>query len=229
MIKFVLLDLDDTVLDFGYSEEIALRRLILENGVEPTEEMVSRYSEINASYWKRLETGELTRTQVQEGRFAEFFAEYGIQADAAYANVHYKDMIAGICRYIDGAEALLADLRAQGYRIYIVSNGSVNVQRGRMKLAGLEDFFDGVFLSEQIGAEKPSMEFFDHCFARIPDFQREQSIIIGDSLTSDIKGGLNAQITTCWFNPKGKTNPGDIRPHFEIQTLSQLIPLLKTL
>ena len=229
MIKFVLLDLDDTILDFGYSEEVALCRLLREHSVEPTEALVRRYSEINASYWRRLETGELTRTQVQEGRFAQFFEELGVVADPAYANVHYKEMIAEICRYVDGAEQLLADLRAEGYQLYVVSNGSVSVQKGRMKLANLDNFFDGVFLSEEIGADKPSEAFFDYCFARIPDFDRKQAIIIGDSLTSDIKGGHNAGVLTCWFNPKKKPNATTVVPHYEIAALHELPSLLKTL
>ena len=229
MIKYVLLDLDDTVLDFGYSEEVALRQLLVEYGIDPTEDALRRYSEINASYWKRLETGELTRQQVQEGRFEQFFSELGVKADPAYANVHYKELIAGICRYIDGAEQMLADLREAGYLLYVVSNGSVSVQKGRMKLAGLEGFFDGVFLSEHIGAEKPSMAFFDYCFARIPNFRREHAIIVGDSLTSDIKGGHNAGVLTCWFNPKNKKNTTDVIPHYEIRAIGELTELLKTL
>ena len=225
MIRFVLLDLDDTILDFGYSEAVALQSLLREYGLEPTESIVRRYSEINDSYWKRLETRELTRAEVQTGRFSELFSEMGVVADAADANARYKELIAGVCRYVDGAEALLADLRAAGYQIYVVSNGSVNVQKGRMHLAGLDDFFDGVFFSEQIGAEKPSMEFFSHCFARIPNLDPSEAIIVGDSLTSDIKGGLNAGILTCWFNPKGKAAGAAIRPDFEISALQQLLGL----
>ena len=225
MIRFVLLDLDDTILDFGYSEAVALQSLLREYGLEPTESIVRRYSEINDSYWKRLETGELTRAEVQTGRFSELFSEMGVVADAADANARYKELIAGVCRYVDGAEALLADLRAAGYQIYVVSNGSVNVQKGRMHLAGLDDFFDGVFFSEQIGAEKPSMEFFSYCIARIPGFDPNEAIIVGDSLTSDIKGGLNAGILTCWFNPKGKAAGAAIRPDFEISALQQLLGL----
>ena len=225
MIRFVLLDLDDTILDFGYSEAVALQSLLREYGLEPTESIVRRYSEINDSYWKRLETGELTRAEVQTGRFSELFSEMGVVADAADANARYKELIAGVCRYVDGAEALLADLRAAGYQIYVVSNGSVNVQKGRMHLAGLDDFFDGVFFSEQIGAEKPSMEFFSYCIARIPGFDPNKAIIVGDSLTSDIKGGLNAGILTCWFNPKRKALTADIAPDFEISALQQLLGL----
>ena len=225
MIRFVLLDLDDTILDFGYSEAVALQELLREYGIVPTEALVMRYSEINDSYWKRLETGELTRSEVQTGRFAQLFSEMGVEADAAAANVRYKDLIAGVCRYVEGAEKLLADLRAAGYEIYVVSNGSVNVQKGRMHLAGLDHFFDGVFLSEQIGAEKPSMEFFSHCFARIPNFDPSEAIIVGDSLTSDIKGGLNAGILTCWFNPRKKSARADIAPDFEISALDQLLDL----
>ena len=229
MIRNVLLDLDDTIFDFGFAEADALRRLLRLHGIEVTETLVHRYSEINDAHWKRLETGELTRAEVQIGRFAQLFEEMNLAIDPESANVRYKELIAESHRYIDGAEALLADLRAEGYRIYIVSNGSKSVQTGRLASAGLANFFDGIFFSEELGTEKPDSRFFEKCFASIGDCCKEETIILGDSLTSDIRGGINAGIATCWFNPHGKAPCADALPDYEISHLSQFVPLLKTL
>ena len=229
MIRVVLLDLDDTVFDFLYAEAEALRSLLRFYGIEPTEQTVQRYSEINDAHWKRLERQELTRAEVQVGRFEQLFGELGVTVDPEEANVRYKAMIAKIQRYIDGAEEMLADLRAGGYRIYVVSNGSKSVQTGRLAIAGLTDFFDGVFLSEELGVEKPDRRFFDACFRAADVSSKDETIILGDSLTSDILGGIHAGIKTCWFNQRGKAPRADIVPDYEISHLSQFIPLLKTL
>lgn len=229
MIKNIFLDLDDTVFDFLYAEAEALCRLLHLYGIESTEQIVQRYSEINDWHWKRLERGELTRSEVQVGRFVQLFEELGVKADPEMANLRYKELIAKIQRYIDGAEQLLSDLKANGYRIYIVSNGSKSVQEGRLAIAGLSDFFDGVFLSEELGVEKPDRRFFDICFAKVGESSKGETVILGDSLTSDVLGGINAGIKTCWFNQRKKQPRADIVPDFEISHLSQFLPLLKKL
>ena len=229
MIKFVLLDLDDTIFDFGYAEKKALESVLSEIGVSVNDRIKQRYSEINSEYWKRLEVGELTRKEVQVGRFTSLFEELEINADPVLTNAEYMSRIANIVHYVDGAEQLLVDLRNAGYLIYIVSNGSVSVQNGRMKQAGLEHFFDGVFLSEHLGVEKPNKAFFDACAASIADFDAAHAIVVGDSLTSDILGGINAGIMTCWFNPKKKAPAPHVQPDYEIDHLSKLLPLLQSL
>ena len=229
MIRNIFLDLDDTIFDFHFAEADALRRLLRLHGIEPTEAILQRYSEINDAHWKRLERGELTRAEVQVGRFAQLFAEMGVDLDPEASNIRYKELIAESHRYIDGAEQLLADLRQNEYRIYIVSNGSKSVQTGRLTSAGLLDFFDGVFLSEELGVEKPNVAFFEKCFAAIKDGFIHETVILGDSLTSDILGGIRTGIKTCWFNPRGICARADIVPDKEISHLSQFLPWLKTL
>lgn len=221
MFEFVFLDLDDTLFDFGYSEAEALRTTLRQFGIEPTETAIRRYSEINDAHWKRLERGELTRKEVQIGRFACFLKEIGSSHDPQEVNRFYMNTIGDCFRYVDGAEKLLSDLRAMGCALYVVSNGTRAVQQKRLQKAGLSDFFDGVFLSEDIGAEKPNKSFFDACFQRVSNMKLESSIILGDSLTSDILGGIRAGITTCWFNPKNKQGRDDIVPDYEIKQLSK--------
>ncbi len=229
MIKYVLLDLDDTIFDFHYAEAEALRQLFRRCGGVADDAATQMYSAINDAYWKRLERGELTRSEVQVGRFRELFDRLGIDRDPLQANVAYKELIADIVQYVEGAEELLRDLRTGGYQIYIVSNGSRSVQQGRLQKAGLTDAFDGIFLSEDLGVEKPNRAFFDICFQSVPSMKLEETIILGDSLTSDILGGQNAHIKTCWFNRGRKEGREDIVPDYVITRLSEFIPLIKSL
>jgi 2-haloacid dehalogenase len=113
--------------------------------------------------------------------------------------------------------------------MYLISNGNLSVQEGRLKKSGIGHFFADVFISEVLGVEKPNRAFFDLAFERIPDFSREQTVLVGDSLTADIQGGINAGVRTIWFHPPGVETTGDIRPDYAITRLSQLPELLKTL
>ena len=228
MIEFVFLDMDDTILDFHKAEAVALAKTLRAFGVEPTEEVVQRYSEINALQWQRLERGELTRAQVKLYRFRYLFEELGVLVDAESARVMYEEVLYHGHYYMEGAEALLSELHGK-YKLYIASNGTTAVQKGRIESAGFAPLFDGIFLSEEIGYVKPQKEFFDACFATIPQFDPSRAIILGDSLTSDVQGGNNAGILSCWFNPKGKENRTDVVPSFEVRTLDAFSQLLTTL
>lgn len=226
MIKHVFLDLDDTLLDFGKAEAGALKKALSMHGVEPRPELCARYSEINNAQWTRLERGELTRRQVLLTRFELLFAEFGIDADAAAVQEDYERLL-GIGHYfIDGAPELLEALKDK-YRLYIASNGTASVQAGRIKSAGIAPYFDGIFISEHLGADKPSREFFEACFARIENFDKNECVMVGDRLSSDILGGKNAGIKTCRFNPKSLPGDPDIVPDAEIKSLAELPALLE--
>ncbi len=219
MIEFVFLDFDDTILDFHMAEAEALKKTLLMVGRTPTEEMLQRYSVINDAQWKLLELGKLTRAQVKLRRFELFFKEFDIQYDAETAWQYYEKQI-GIGHYfISGAEEMLRALCGK-YRLFLVSNGSSAVQKGRLESAKIAPMFEGIFLSEEVGYVKPQAEFFEHCFSRIPNFSKDRAIIFGDSLTSDILGGINAGIRTCWFNPKGLPPREDIRADLEVSALT---------
>ena len=228
MIKYIFLDLDDTILDFGRAEEEALKDTLLQFGVEPTRERMARYSAINKAQWKRLEKGEMTRDEVKLRRFEIFFEEMGVDCDAEAARIFYEKRLAiGHC-FLAGAEEMLAALHGK-YHLYIASNGTTSVQNGRIASAGIAPLFDEIFLSEALGAVKPQKEFFDACFAQIPDFDPAQAIIFGDSLTSDILGGINAGIKTCWFNLHRQDANPDIKPDFEVLELSEFVKLVSVL
>lgn len=224
MIKHVLLDLDDTIYDFKRAERRALSDTLLELGVDPTEDMISLYSRINDSYWKRLETGEITREEVLIGRFESFFANIGHNASATAARASYERRLGECHFFVSGAELMLDTLYGK-FDLYLASNGTDSVQTRRIAAGGIEKYFKDIFISQRLGYDKPKKEYFDAAFARIADFDKEHTVIVGDSLSSDILGGKNAGIKTIWFNPCNK-NAQDITPDYTINDLSELLPLL---
>ena len=223
---FVFLDLDDTILDFHWAERNALRQTLMKAGIAPTEELLSRYSELNRQQWELLEEGKLTREQVLLRRFELLFEERGIRASAPEIRDDYEYRLSIGHRFMPNAEETLKKLHARVH-LYLASNGSAAVQAGRLASSGIRPYFQDIFISEEIGAEKPTEEYFRRCFSRIPDFSPELAMIVGDSLTSDIRGGIRAGIKTCWVNPQGKPGRSDIIPEFEIQNLAELPPLLE--
>lgn len=227
MIEFLFLDLDDTILDFHKAEYIAIGRTFEAMDLEPTEEIRHCYHEINQAHWKMLERGVLTRDQVLVQRFERLFEEFGIQVDGVKVARTYEQYLGQGHYFLPGAEKAVEKL-SRRYRLFLASNGTASVQKGRMTSADLYRWFEKVFVSQEIGYNKPSKDYFDACFAQISGFDREKCMMVGDSLTSDILGGINAGIRTCWVNPK-HTDCGDIKPDYEIEALAQLPELLDTL
>lgn len=226
MIKTVFLDLDDTILDFQKSERIAIRKTFEIMDVPHSSEVIERYIEINVGLWQALERGKLTREGVLHGRFERLYGELGITRSAKESQLLYQSLLAKEYDFLPGGKELLLALKESGkYRLYMATNGIPEVQEPRIEASGVGEFFDGVFISERIGYSKPDKRFFDACFKEIEGFKKEEAIILGDSLSSDIKGGINAGILTCHFNPKGKPYTG-ITPDYKITNLSELIPLL---
>lgn len=223
----VLLDLDNTILDFNTAERVALGRALGELGLPVSDEIAALYNLINIRHWEMLEDGILTRDEVLVKRFEALYREAGMEADAFRTQALYESLLAEGHWFLPGAEALLETLKGR-CRMFLCSNGTASVQEGRIASAGIGPYFEQIFVSEHMGANKPEKRYFDLCFAQIPDFDRERCVMLGDSLTSDIRGGINAGVKTCWFNPKGKPNPGPIRPDWEIRSLGEFPPLLDT-
>jgi len=228
MIEFLFLDLDDTILDFHKAERIALGKTIRQFGVEPTEEVLHRYHLINKWHWEQLELGTLTRAQVLTGRFKMLFAELGLDVDPEKMQAGYEHNLSIGHWFLPGAEEAVDEL-SKKYRLFLASNGTAVVQKGRMTSANLYRFFEQVFVSQEIGHNKPSKAYFDACFARIPGFDPDRAMIVGDSLTSDIRGGNNAGIKTCWVNPGHLPGHPEIHVDYEIEALRELPALLETL
>lgn len=228
MLTMVFLDLDDTLLDFTRAEAEALRRALTEVDAPADEGVLARYHAINAAQWERLERGELTREQVLVGRFDILFGELGLSRPAREVCRRYEEYLGQGHWFVPGAEAVLSALSPR-YDLYLASNGTATVQHRRLESAGILPRFRGVFISQELGADKPSMAFFQRCFDAIPGFSRDRAVMVGDSLTADIRGGRDAGLRTCWFNPREKPRRADIVPDHEISALEQLPPLLETL
>ena len=228
MIRYVLFDVDDTLLDFGKAEAAAIRKTFERIGIPVTDELIRRYSEINAQQWSRFEKGEITREKLLTERFDILFSELGINVPSEMAQASYEYLL-GIGHYfVDGAEELLEALKDK-YELYIVSNGNASVQDRRLKSAGIIPYFKDIFISERVGFTQPSAEFFDACVEHIPAFAKGRASIVGDRLSSDILGGINAGVKTCWFNPRGDAPDPDIPADYEIKHLSELPALLESI
>ena len=228
MIEFLFLDLDDTILDFHKAERIAISKTFRDFGIEPTEEVLARYSQINKACWHKLELGEWTREQVLVRRFELLFAEHNIVCDGTQVARAYEKNLAIGHYFLPGAEEAV-DALSKKYRLFLASNGTASVQQGRMTSANLYRFFEKVFVSQELGANKPAKEFFQRATAQISGYDPEKALMVGDSLTSDILGGINAGMKTCWVNPKHLPADPAITADYEIEALSQLESLLEKL
>jgi 2-haloacid dehalogenase len=228
MVTTIFFDLDDTLLDFGAAEASALCKTLTQFGIAPTPQVTACYSAINQHHWELLEQGSLTRDQVLHQRFDRLFEALGVIGDSHQVQKTYEYLLSLEHPFLPGAQDLLDTLYGT-YDLYLVSNGTAMVQDRRLQDSGISHYFRDIFISERIGYDKPSRAFFDHCFAAIPGLCRDHTIIVGDSLTSDIRGGNNAGIRTCWFNPKGRPRREGISVDYEITNLSQLPLLLSTI
>ena len=225
MFNFVFLDADDTLLDFLLTERAAITESFQRFGLSPTDDLITQYSAINKACWERMERGEITRDRVLIERFEILFARLGADIDPRVFEGTYQALLGQHAFLVEGAEDILAYLRPK-YKLYIASNGVAATQDSRFRDAGLTGWFDDIFISERIGHHKPEKAYFDACFAQIPGFRRDRAIIVGDSLSSDILGGINAGIATCWFNYRRRPARDDIRPDYTINTLEELKSIL---
>lgn len=223
MIKYttVLFDADATLFDFKKSEHGAVIDCLTFAGLPATNEVIAKYSEINDSYWKKLEQGEVNRKELFVARWRDLLAFYGFDFDADTIADLYPQKLAEKCYLMEGAEDIIKKLYGKA-KLYIVTNGFARVQHGRFDNSPLRKYFEDMFISEELGAEKPTREYFDAVFAKIPELDKEKTIIIGDSLTSDIKGGINAGIDTCWFNPQNKIAPEGMNITYVVNKLSEI-------
>ena len=196
----VLWDVDNTLLDFSYSQEHALRQCFRSIGREITREEIDLYVRINDDYWKRLELGEVTKRQLLTGRFLLLFEKLGIEGvDIEGFKEEYQAALGSVFAFLDDSLNICRALRGKVHQ-YVVTNGVTATQLSKLELSGLAEVMDGIFISEQVGSPKPSPAFFDYCLEHIEEKDRSRILIVGDSLTSDIKGGIQAGIPTCWYH-----------------------------
>lgn len=223
----VLWDIDGTLLDFIASEKAALFRCFDLFGFGPcTDELHRQYSAINIRHWEMLERGEVTKAQILPGRFRCFFREVGLPEEKAEAfNAEYENRLSDTVRFCDQAQETLNALHGKVIQCAI-TNGTRHVQEKKLSRSGLDQILDHVFISDMIGVQKPDPAFFDAVLQALPSVPKERMLIVGDSLTGDILGGIRSAIPTCHYNPSLAPGRPGIRPDYEIHHLSEVIPLV---
>ena len=225
--KYLLWDIDGTILNFEKAEKRAIRTLFEKfNLGECTDEMLSHYIEINKKYWKLLECGKMKKERILVERFEEFFEKEGIRTDVASEfNKAYQLALGDTVVFNDDALDIIK-AQKKNYQIIIVTNGTAIAQKKKLERSGLDKIADNIFISEEVGYEKPSIHFFERVIAKAGIDDVSQAVIIGDSLTSDIQGGVNAGIDTCWYNPKEDVNDTNLNPTYMIKNLHELCEIV---
>lgn len=216
----ILFDADGTLLDFKKSEYEAVKEMLELFDIFPDDEMISKYSEINDGLWKALERGEIEKSVLLYHRFELFCEYYGFERDCRRMAESYMHRLSTKSYIIDGADKLCDSLFGK-VKMYIVTNGVEFIQKGRLSSCPISKYFDDVFISGVIGYEKPDIKYFERVGDAI-GFDKSSTLIVGDSLTSDIKGGINFGIDTCWYNPKNKTAPEDMRITYNVKSFDEI-------
>ena len=224
--RFLLFDADNTLLDFFKSEENALALALSMQGIRVTPALSKSYSDINDGLWKELEKKKITKERLRVKRFEDFDRRENLHADVQKLSTDYTDLLAEQAFEYDGAYELLSALSGK-YEIYVITNGIGFVQRGRMAKTRILPLVKESFISEEIGFEKPDVRFFEEIAKKIPGFDPEKALVIGDSLTSDILGGINAGIDTCLLKTPHTAPRPEIVPTYVIGALSELLEILK--
>ncbi len=219
-----LIDVDGTLFDFDRSESEAFRKLCAHLGVPCTEELHAHYHDVNLSYWKLYEKGLAEREYFFPQRFIDAFRDFGYETDGQDANHAYLEFLSRECFVYPGAMELIQELSGRGF-VYLCTNGDALVQERRLEASGILPYVAGVFISEKVGCQKPTKEYFSEVFKTVP--YGPDCIMIGDSLTSDILGGVNASLDTVWYCPPGTVNDHpEIRPTYTVSALPDILKII---
>lgn len=227
--KFLLFDLDHTLLDFDVAEDIALTQLLKEEGVVDIRAYKDYYVPMNKTLWKDLELKKITKHELVNTRFSKLFEHFWIEKDGTYLANRYQFYLAQQGQVFSGAIELLDNLIDRGYELYATTNGITAIQTGRLAQSGLAPYFNQVFISEQLQTQKPDAQFYEKIGQQIAGFDKEKCLMIGDSLTADIQGGNNAGITTIWYNPHHLENKTLAQPTYEVDSYKALLDCLALL
>lgn len=223
--KILLFDLDDTLLDFKANEIDSLGKLFGMHGHALTDELFQKYNSINKQSWTDYELGNVALDEVLNTRFAKTMEQFGEIVDGQEWEKQYREFLGNGHQLMDGAVELCKKL-SKSYRLFVVTNGVSQTQTKRLKLSGLDEYFEDVFTSQEIGYQKPLREFFDYVVNHVEDFCIDEALVIGDSINTDIKGGVLAGIDTCWLNPKNIDNVTEFKSTYTIANLEELYNIL---
>lgn len=221
----LLFDVDDTLLDFQAAENQALQALFQKVGIPFTQEREQLYKKVNEARWRSFELGEMSREEVVNQRFGTFFQLLGHEVDSLAMEQEYREYLNQGHQLLGNSLEVVRTL-AEKVDLYIVTNGVSKTQFKRLEDAKLLPYFKEVIVSEATGYQKPMIEFFEYTFSKIPDLDKEKTVIIGDSLSSDIQGGMNAGIDTIWLQPTNLVTTMKIQPTHQIRRLEELYSLL---
>ncbi|MCI6349175.1 MAG: YjjG family noncanonical pyrimidine nucleotidase [Negativibacillus massiliensis] len=223
----LLIDADETLMDFPDAEHQALIRTFQAHNLPFSDETDQLYQSINQNLWREFEQNKITRQQLLATRFAKLFEALHIDLDSDAFNTEYLFNLGFGGKTLPHALDTCKQLHEMGCRLYILTNGVGATQRRRIQASGLSPFLTDIFVSEESGFQKPMKEFFDYVFARIPDFDKTRALMIGDSLSSDMEGARRAGVDACWFNPQHKPRPQDIPIHYDIDSLPRLLQIVQ--
>lgn len=221
----VILDLDNTLIDFDWMEVKALKEALEAFGVKHHSEMIEDYIAINNGLWADLEKGKYSKAAILTKRFDKLFEKYAIDAPSDEVNTYYLKSMKNHVMPFEGAMSLLEMLKDQT-KVVCLTNGVKIAQEAKFEKAGFYPYFDQVIISDVVGIHKPDVRLFEYMADQVGMYEKSRMIIVGDSLTSDIKGGNNFGIQTVWFNPKEKSNEIGVHVDYEIKHLSELEGIL---
>lgn len=224
--KNLIFDLDDTLLDFQDNERNSLEVIFKKYGIPFEKKTINEYKTINRGFWIQIEKGLIDKEEALSKRFEDFFALYGYDIDGKEVEREYQDCLTKGHKILPMAMEVLKELRGRGYKIFAGTNGAGRTQHQRLKDSKMGELFDDVFISEEMGVEKPNIEFFKIIFDKYDFLSKEDTLMIGDNLASDIKGANNFGIDCVWFNPMGKDHNG-VEVTYEIKELVELLEILK--
>ena len=219
--KILLFDVDDTLLDFGANETDSLNKLFQQHGYTFSDELFRVYNSVNKQLWTDYENGNIVLADVLNSRFSKTMLRLGKVVDGIEWENMYRELLGNGCQLIEGALELCQSLSAS-HRLFVITNGITKTQIKRLKQSGLYEFFEDIFDSQSIRFQKPSKEFFEYVMSHIKDFDINEALIIGDSLNSDIKGGLLLGIDTCWINRKSQKCSAEIQSTYTVTSLMEL-------
>lgn len=219
----VLLDIDNTLLDFDAAERQALTDMLAEYELPHDENACAVYHKVNRELWDSLAKGQLNKQKLFQIRFSRFMQAMQLpdNGKSKAMNDRYEELLATHADLLPGALTALEEL-GEVATLAIVSNGALAVQESRIAASGIGRYMDGIYISEKVGAAKPSAKLFEHAFRDLGITNKSRVLMVGDDLLADIKGGQNAGVDTCWFNPKNEENKSGIMPKYTVGSYEEL-------